>query len=201
MKTINYILIGVTCFILMATFIGGCQYGKSRIKCNTTTDTTYIHDTTDHYIYAIWPWYTQSEDSIIYQLVPADVDTAAILKDHFAKHIFTRNWWGVEGKDSLLHVNVIDTISKNTPIGNVFTYKILRPQTIVNNITDNSITYNKYIYGGVNIPIYPFKNINYTALELFYAFPKGYTGLMWQPEIKTFSAKLGVKFLQFKQKQ
>ena len=190
---------GVFILIMLFSFIGGCQHGKKVKVCPViTTGTFAIHDTTHHYIYDIWPWYVEGKDTTIYQPVPAVVDTAAILRDYFAKHVYDRKW----ENDTLL-VNLNDTISQNRSIGNQFRYKIKTPFTTVNNTVDNSVTYKRYLYGGVSMPVYPFKsytisNINYLSLEGIYAYPKGYFRANWTPFNNAFEIGTGVKFLQFK---
>jgi hypothetical protein len=169
-----------------------------------TSNIIYIHDTVWHQIPNYQPWYIQGKDSIIYQekLIPAKVDTIAILHDYYAKHIYNRQW-----KDSLLDVQVQDQVTKNEISNLNFKYKILRPQEIINNVLDNSITYSHYIYGGVSMPIYPFKqygtisNINYIGLNMIYAAPKMYLNVKWTPYIKGFEFGTGIKILQFKTKK
>jgi hypothetical protein len=199
MKTINLIIGSVVVLLL---FGGGFWAGRATKKCPTITrDTTYVYDTTWYPIY----------DTISYIRIdtlelPGDttfpiVDTALILKDHFIKRGFA---W--EKKDTNININGYSVITQNKLISTEIKYKWLKPQTIINNTIDNTITYNRYLYGGVSIPIYPIKidsvyNINYIGLEAIYAYPKGYIGFEWQPYVKTYSLKMGIKILQFKQRK
>lgn len=202
---INKILFGAIIIFSLLAFMKGCSYGKTRVKCPTiTTNIKYIHDTITRETPNYYPYYIQGKDSIIYQekLIPAKVDTIAILHDYYAKHIYNRQW-----KDSLLDVQVQDQVTKNEISNLNFKYKILRAQTIINNTQDNSITYSHYIYGGVSMPIYPFKqygtisNINYIGLNMIYAAPKMYLNVKWTPYIKGFEFGIGIKILQFKTKK
>ena len=184
----------VVLVLFLFVFIKGCNYGKTRVHCpEIRSDTILVHDTITHTIIDTFPYYIAVRDTIFFRdTIYGDIDTAQILKNYFAVNVYTRSW-----QDSLLDVTLQDYISENKPVRNVFTYKILRPQQVIINEVDNSITYNKYLYGGITLPVSPFKNINYISLDVIYAFPKGYFGAMWQPEINTFSAKFGVKLLQW----
>jgi len=168
MTLINKILSALAIVVLCGSFIVGCQYGKSRVKCPTIThDTTYIHDTVTHVIIDTFPYYIQGKDSIIYQDVPQNVDTALILKDYYAKHIYPRKW-----ENDTLKVVLSDTISQNKSIGNLFTYKIKTPFiTTINNI-DNSVTYDKYVYIGGSSDLH--KRV---SLEATFAGPKSLLGV------------------------
>jgi hypothetical protein len=190
----KYIIIIVAFISLIAiTYISGCQRGKKLKQCpQITSETVYIHDTVTHFIYDIYPAYIEGKEKIIYIDVPAKVDTALILKEYFAQHIFNRKW-----QDSLLAVNLVDTISQNKPVGNLFSYKILRPQTIVTNTIDNSVHYTKYLTFGLDLPI---SNFNFIELEGTYNFNKGYIGLGWTPKlnIKKINIRMGINILKIK---
>jgi hypothetical protein len=195
MKPINIIIIVVAVLLLLGTFIGGVQYGKSRVKCPTiTVDTLILHDTITYHIKDTIPYYIAIRDTV-YQTgyITTPVDTAEILKDYFSVHVYDRQW-----ADTLIEVSLTDKISKNTPIDNEFSYKILRPQTIVNNSIDNSVTYNRYISLGLDVPI---KNINYLELEAIYHTERWYTGLGYEPEINSFNVKLGMTLIKFKHRK
>ena len=176
-------------------FIGGCVHGRKTKKCpEIITNTILVNDTVTYQIIDHVPYYIVHNDTVIYkETIIQQVDTAAILKDYFAIHVYDRHW-----QDSLIIVNLKDSISQNKSIGNIFRYKILRPQTIINNTIDNSITYNSYLTFGLGIPI---KNVNYINLELDYNWRKGYAGIQYIPELKSFGVKAGVTLLKFKQKK
>lgn len=194
MKTINYVLIGVVVIILFFIFLGGYKVGRNSVHCpEITHDTIYHTDTTTHHIYHIWPWYIQSEPSVVYYPVPQDIDTAEILKEYFSKHIYDRKW----ENDTLL-VNVSDTISQNTPIGNGFTYKIKTPFTTVNNTIDKTVTYNRYFLLGFDLPI---TATEYYNIEGIYVAPRWYAGLGYEPKINSIRIKAGISVLQFKQRK
>jgi len=178
-------------FIILIVFIKGCSYGKSRVVCPTIiTGTTLKVDTVTHYVYNIWPWYVQGEKEVIEVPIPTVVDTAFILRDYFAKHVFNREW-----KDSLLAVQMIDTISRNKPVGNAFSYKILRPQSITYTTVDNSVHYAKYLYVGGSIPV---NDIKYADFGLFYAFPAGLVGAGYNPALKSVQVTGALKLFKFK---
>jgi hypothetical protein len=195
MTLINKILTGVVILIITGAFIGGCQYGKSKVKCPTIShDTTTIYDTVVHNIVDSFPYYVNHHDTIIYDHnIPTIVDTAKILKDYFATHIFDRKW-----EDDTLKVNVIDSISKNIPIGNSFKYKIKVPFSTVINTTDNSITYESYLNIGLGVPI---QDASYTDFYLIYNFSKGGFGIGYTPKLKSFEIKGEMNIFKFKHKK
>lgn len=198
-----FIIGGISVLFLLGTgFFGGWHAHKEFRPCPTIThDTITLYDTTTHIIINDVHHYHSKIDTIIYRdTIFKDVDTAAILKDYYALHVYDRNWLGMEGKDSLLTVSLKDTITENKSIGNIFKYKILRPQSIINNTTDNTITYNSYLYAGLTIPISKGK-MDEISFDGIYAFPKAYLGGSWQPYTNTFAVKAGMKILKFKQKK
>jgi hypothetical protein len=195
MKPLNIIIIVVTVLLLAGTFFGGYKVGRNSVHCPTVTvDTLLLHDTITYHIKDTIPYYISIRDTV-YQTgyITAPVDTAEILKDYFSVHVYDRQW-----ADSLIEVSLTDKISKNTPIDNEFSYRILRPQTIINNSIDNSITYNRYISLGLDVPI---KNVNYLELEAIYHTEKWYTGLGYEPEINSFNVKLGMTIIKLKKKR
>jgi hypothetical protein len=137
-------------------------------------------------------------DTIIYSdTVFKDVDTAAILKDYFATHVYNRDW-----QDSLLQVSLIDKVSRNNFTDSRFTYKILRPQEINYTTIDNSIHYSKYVFLGASLPLSPVKysgvsNMSYLSLSGLYAFPKGYIELTYQPYTKIITLGSGLRLFKF----
>jgi len=194
-KNLAFILAGIFLFCLIACFVSGCNYHKNRFKCpEITTHTVIIHDTLIHNIVDSFPYYISNTVKIIYRdTIIQPVDTAEILRDYFALHVYNRQW-----EDSLLSVNLRDTITENHFLGNKFQYQILRPQTITYNNVDNSVTYNSYLYCGIGTQT---NNINNIELNGLLAFPKIYIGAGYLPNIKAFNAKIGIKLLSFKAKK
>ena len=192
-KVKNYALIGLGAFlVLILSFMGGCQYHKRTYKCPIALrDTIVVYDTVIHTIQGVPPGYIVIHDSVLVRdTVFKDIDTMAILLKYYSINYFTQLF-----NDSLISAKNEIAVMENQIIDNNFSYRILRPQTIINNSVDNSIHYNKYIYFGLDIPI---KNINYINLEALYAFPKGYTGVGYSPNLKSISIKAGVRLFQFK---
>lgn len=191
-KNVVFILFGLTIFLMFTCFVSGCNYYKKRFVCpdpSIITNTVLIHDTIIHEITA--NHYIQNTDTIIYtDTVFREVDTAMILKDYFAIHVYNRHW-----EDTLIKVDLKDTVTQNTFLGNKFKYEILRPQTIINTTVDNSVHYNKYLYVGLDIP---FKNSENASIDVLFAFQKGYLGAGYLPLVKGFSLKTGVKIAKFK---
>jgi len=68
---------------------------------------------------------TVYEDTIIYQPVPAKVDTQAILKDYFAKKTYSRDY-----TDSNINITIADTVSKNALGHYTLSYQWKKPVTI-----------------------------------------------------------------------
>lgn len=196
MKINKYIIYGILLFlIVLFSWMSGCSYGKHRVKCpEIKHDTIEIHDTITHTIIDSFPYYINILDTIIYRDTIYDkIDTNKILANYFAIYKYNRHW-----EDSLLSVNIIDEISRNTFVDSKFNYKILRPQSIITNIVDNTITFNNYINFGIGIPI---KDIKYINLEANYIWNKGYVGVMYTPEIKSFGVKGGITLFKFKKKK
>jgi hypothetical protein len=187
--------------LLLITFMKGCQYGKQHKICPTiVTGTTFVHDTVIHNIVDTFPYYIAGNEKIVYRDTGSYhvADTGAILKDYFATHIIDRIW-----RDSIVEVTLKDYISQNKPVDNVFKYRLLKDQVIVNNSVDNSVNFARYVYLGLSMPLYPFKstnisNINYIGLDLVYAAPKMCLRLGWQPYTKTYTIGTGVKIFSFK---
>lgn len=193
-KNLAFILCGLAIFIMALCFVSGCNYHKNHFKCpEITTNTVILHDTIIHQVIDTFPFYIVKRDTIIYtDVIIQPVDTAAILQNYFALHVYDRKWYGLDSltKDSLLYVNIHDTITQNRSIGNKFQYKILRPQTITYNSIDNSVLYAKYLYAGLDIPFY---NAEFSELSLLFAFKRGYIGAGYAPMARGFSLKTGVK--------
>ena len=89
-----------------------------------TTETVYDSTT----IVKVLP---APEPKIIYKEVPIDVDTAAILREHYLLRVYGRTL--VDDKD--LFVSLTDTVWQNKLFGGEIEYKIRRPMEIINTTT------------------------------------------------------------------
>ena len=192
----NFILAGILALVFLGSgFLTGWKLYPIVKPCSVIThDTILVYDTITYTIHDSIPYVVR--DTIFYPKpyeVPSIVDTAAILRDYYAVYDYT---WS--RPDTNLLFNFKTRVTQNKPIGYDFTYKILRPQQVINNITDNSITYNRYISLGLDIPI---KNVNQIEIEGLYNWDKGYLGVGYTPELKSASIKLGATILKFKKRR
>ena len=187
------LLVAFAVLVVALSYISGCIHGRKTKQCPQIETKVIIKtDTVHHYIPNYVPWYIAGRDTTIYidRLIPAKVDTQVILKDYFAQHIYDRFW-----RDSLIQVDLKDMITQNKAYPQKFSYKILRPQTIINNTQDNSVHYQSYLYLGGSVPINKF---DYSSIDLTLALPKWSAGVGYMPGHNTFVAKLGFKIIQFK---
>jgi len=153
-------------------------------------DTIIKVDTITHHITSHYPYYIIKTDTIIIRdTLPAIIDTAAILRNYYAWHNYTRTW-----QDSLLSVSLTDVISENKVFDSDFSYKILRPQEIVNN-TNISYTYTKYLYIGGNITI---PDAKWSSLAVFFGSNKLLYGIGYIPYQKGVSGTIAFKVASFK---
>jgi hypothetical protein len=65
-------------------------------------------------------------EKIVFKEIPANVDTAAILRDHFARNIYDRTFID----DSAALIRIIDTVHQNQLWGSQLEYKNRQPLTI-----------------------------------------------------------------------
>lgn len=195
-----YLATAVTLILISTSFYAG-WYSHSKIKpCQTiTTDTVEVYDPYWHHIadsLANLPpkekikWLPQDTLFVPGDTVFKNVDTAAILRDYYSVYRYS---WDTLDKDLQIKLNT--TVTRNQPIAYNLSYRILRPETIVNNTIDNSVHYNKYLYLGVDLPI---KNFMYTEIEGIFAFQQGYVGIGYEPQVGGFNLKAGVTLLKFK---
>lgn len=194
---------GLLLFLLTVGFIGGWNAYKTFKPCPTiTVDTVKVEDPYWHHIadsLAGLPpkekikWLPQDTLFIPGDTMFKDVDTLAILRDYYS--VYQYEW---NKNNDTLNINLLTTVTKNQPISYKLNYKFNIPFTTVENNIDNSVTYGKYIYLGIDVPI---KNFNYIEVEALYAFPKGYIGVGYEPEIKSFSAKAGITLFKFNNKR
>jgi len=193
-KTLNYILVFLVFVALAGVFYAGYTTYPKRNPCpQIASDTVYVYDTVLHIIPDTVPYLIVKQDSIKYRdqawidsIVQANkVDTAALMAQFYALHYYTRYW-----NDTLLSVTQRDVLSQNKFVESSFTYKLLKPLQIINNVSNNYTTYNKYLYVGVNTPI---RDFNYTTFDLTYAFPSGYLGAGYNKQLNSMSFKVGVR--------
>jgi hypothetical protein len=197
-KINTYLAVGGAIVLLLVgvgTYVGWHLHKDLKPCPPVITSTITIHDTIPHYIARYKPWYIQGENAIIHDTIPKDIDTLVILHDYYDRHIYHRIW-----ENDTLKASVTDTITRNKYAGSGFSYKIKVPFTTINNTVDNTVTYNKYIYGGIGIPISSTR-INETSVNILYAFPRGYAGVGWSPITNTFIANAGLKICNFKVKK
>jgi hypothetical protein len=191
-KNLTFLLGGLAIFIMIACFVSGCHYHKFHYPCpepSIVTNKVILRDTITHFIDK-WH-YSQRTDTVIYNdTIIQPVDTLQILADYFALHVYFRTW-----EDTLLKVDIRDTVTQNKFLQNEFKYRILRPQTITTFITDNSVHYSKYVYLGLDIPFY---NAEFSEVTALYAFNKGFLGAGYAPFQKGLSIKTGFKIIKFK---
>jgi hypothetical protein len=186
-KTKNWIIAVLIGVVLIGIFFWGYGTGKRNNLPIVVNDTIWRVDTVEHRIVDTFPWYIVKRDSVIYRdTVFKDVDTSEILKDYFAIHYHSRTW-----EDSLLLVKSEDAITENYILDHQFTYKIKRPQSIVN-VVDNKISYSSYIYAGVT------GSKNSLFVGGFYADRRLIFGLGYDPFNKAASASFGLKIASFK---
>jgi hypothetical protein len=189
-KIKNIIISTLATIALTIAFWGGYLFYPVQNPCQVIhTGTKYIHDTTEHNIYHIYP-VLQDPDTVVYRdTIPGKIDTAEVVRDYYAKHFYTRHF-----TDSLLDARLTDIITQNRPTESRFTYKILKPQTIINN-TVTSTTWNRYLCIGLDANIYDPK---FSNVELIYASPKFYAGAGYMPLIKGFNIKAGLTIIKLK---
>jgi len=218
-KIQTYLIAGAIIILLGLGFWAGWKSHSALKPCPIiTTDTITIPDTNWYHLEdslelniknlkaQVYYW-KNHRDTIVLPgdsvLIPADVDTAAILKDYYSKY---RYGW-VEENDTIAVSDSV-TITQNLPVDHSLSYKFKIPFTTIINNVDNSISYNNYLQFGVGLPVYKIKadstesvNLNNIRLELTYVFNKGYAGIDWQPNTNTIEARLGTTILKFKNKK
>lgn len=196
-KQKNIIVSIAVVIILTTVFILGYNAYPKFNPTQTNSDTTFIYDTMPHYIVDSFPYYITRVDSIKYRdqawtdsVIKANkIDTAELLNDYYALHFLSREW-----KDSLIYVSLKDVVSENKFYDATFTYQILRPQEVINNVINN-YSYSRYLYLGASLNISEIKN---SEFALFYAFSRGYAGLGYAPLSGGLSLKGGVALFKLR---
>lgn len=191
-KNLVWLLGALAIFIMIVCFVSGCNYHKRRNPCpepTITTHTVILRDTVTHYIDK-WH-YSQRTDTILYpDIIIQPVDTAQILADHFALHVYSRTW-----EDSLLKVDLRDTVTQNRFLQNEFKYKILRPSQIVYTTVDNSVNYSSYLYFGMGTMI---QDLTMADISVYFANKQLLAGVGYIPSQKYYRASVAFKIAKFK---
>lgn len=203
-KTANYIVVGLVLLALLGCgYFGYTMYPRLNKCPDIVADTLYLPDTTTHTIPDKPPEYVTIRDSIKYRdpvwmdsVIKANkVDTAEILKDYYAIHYHTRNWFGLDSLtgDSLLTVTIKDQVSRNTFIDNIFTYKILRNQQVINNVINNT-SYANYILVGAGTNMHAFKGVD---LDATLVTKRYYLGVGYDAYANSISFRLGLPIVRW----
>lgn len=123
----NILIVLMMCAILMQQ----CTISHLRNQIPDGPPTTVVvHDTLTLSDTIYKPGSTITNDTTIYVPVPVDVDTAEILKDYFAKNIFTDT---IKFKNNVGYASVRDTIQKNRILNRVWSYDVKQITTIITN--------------------------------------------------------------------
>lgn len=93
---------------------------------NTITNTEYVYDTIIHTINTS----TIIPGEVIYDTlqIPVYIDTNKVINDYYTLHPFKREW-----NDTNISITLNDTITQNKFKQSTLNYKLLKPQTIINN--------------------------------------------------------------------
>jgi hypothetical protein len=153
------------------------------------TNTVILHDTVTHFIDK-WH-YSQKTDTVIYtDTIIQPVDTLQILADYFAFHVYSRHW-----EDTLLRVDLRDTVTQNRFLNNEFKYRILRPQSITHISVDNSVNYSSYLYLGMGTMI---QDLTMADISVYFANKQLLAGVGYVPSQKYYRASMAFKIAKFK---
>lgn len=218
-KLKTYLISGVIISLLVIGFFAGYKTYPALKPCQDIHDTTiYITDDSWHTIEdSLELTIDNLEERVVYwkkhqqiiQLpgdtipVPVDVDTAAILKDHYSKYAYslTAENDTIAIKDSLI-------ITQNVPVWNELSYKFKIPFVTINNKVDNSVYYTNYLQFGTRLPVYTYStdsinkiNLANLTLDLRYIWSKGYVGVAWQPNKEAVLIETGINILKIKSKK
>lgn len=191
MKTKDYILVGLVLIALAGVFYFGWTMHSKYNPCPViTSDTVYVYDTITHVIPDTIPYMVVKYDSIVYRdTVFKDVDTATILRDYFAEHYYTRHW-----NDTLISVTQHDVITENKFKDSDFTYKLLKPVTVIKNVVNNTF-YNRYVTIGAGVSL---KDIKHVDLEVDYVTKNWYGGIGYDAGLNFVSIKGGVTIMRIR---
>ena len=172
--------------LLIGCFIGGFYLNKKLNPCPIPeTDTLFIYDTVYHNI--LYPIYIVN-DTTIYDTVPLNVDTALILKNYFAKYVYSRSW-----SNDTIDIILKDTVTQNKFDGELLSYKIKTPFTSV--VNEYNTYYNKYVSLGIDIPLNRLEMVEFEGL---YTTNKYYFGIGYTPKYNSVSLKGGINIIKVK---
>lgn len=194
MKTANNILIGflLAVFLFIGLLAGYKLYPSIKPCPVSSKDTIFIRDTIYHFIPDTVPWLVIERDTVIYHdTVFKDVDTAEILKNYYASYFYTRNW-----NDSIVDITLKDEISENSFIKSDIGYKLLKPQTVVTNVTNN-YNYSRYLTVGASLPTKSIEHMNMN-LSARYVMPRWYIEVGYDAELNCPTFGAGATILKMK---
>jgi len=190
MKTKHVLSAVAALLILGLTFLFGYRTYEHTHPITTSTDTLYIWDTityeipVDHYHVDIDTIFVP--DSI---LIPAEVDTLAILADYYRTYEYQRSW-----SDSTISVNFSDFISRNRiEHSTLLNYKLLKPQTTIINKTEVN-NYSTYL----NISARSDYKIQNPEISISIISRKFSGGIGYMPRQEALTINLGYNVLKLK---
>lgn len=217
MKRLKKTLVAISIVALLSIgfFTGFSVYPKLKPCPTIVTDTIVVYDSSWHMI-------SDSIGLVIKDLkkeveywknhrdtiklpgevieIPADIDTAAILKDYYS--VYKYGW---EKSDSL--INIVDSVivTQNVPVYHSIRYKINKPFLTIINKLDNSISYNRYLQVGSSIPLYNYRSKEFDpsyfkdmSFKVNYVFPKGFVGAEINHSMDYLSLCIGTTLCKFK---
>ena len=125
----NYIIntIGWAGLIAAVLFIGLTQKCGGKAETVNNEYKTEVHNHYDSAARTIPVPVPGPRDTVRVQ-IPANVDTGAILRDHFTKFYYEQII-----EDSSLHAVIKDTLFKNNIFSRQFSYQWKKPVTVINN--------------------------------------------------------------------
>ena len=152
-------------------------------------DTVYVYDTITHYIPDTIPYYYVTVDSLVIRdTIPRIVDTTQILLDYFMYHYYTRTW-----EDTLVKVTLSDVVTENKFLDATFSYKLLKPVTIINNSVQY-FNYSSYLYLGGSVPV---NDIKMASTDVYFANKRLLVGVGYIPYSKGVRVTGALKLFKF----
>jgi len=161
-----------------------------------TSETIYIYDTMPRSIPSKPPDYEVRIDSIKYRdkewmdsVIQANkVDTTQILLDYFMYHYYTRTW-----EDTLVKVTLSDVVTENKFLDATFSYKLLKPVTVINNSVQY-FNYSSYLYLGGSVPV---NDVKMASTDVYFANKQLLLGVGYIPYSKGVRVTAGFKLIKF----
>jgi hypothetical protein len=199
--TKNWIIAGMALIILTGIFfLGYSRYPVWNKPSQSTHDSIFIHDTVPKIIPDSFPYYIEKKVAVKYRdsvwmdsVIKANrVDTTGIFniyREYYSLNYYDRNW-----QDTLVQITIHDMITENMPADNNFTYKLLKPLTVIDNSTTTNL-YTKYIYLGGSITL---PDSKYSNLGVYGAFPRSFFGISYIPYNPGVMLTAGFKIIKFK---